>query len=182
MYEIRLHGLGGEGVVRLSEFIGMAATSSGKWAQSFPFFGTEVRGAAVKAFTRVDDKPITIRCYIYEPDVLILTNDILLFDPDISTGITPETIFIINTKQKKQDLEKFFGCKIFTIDATELAYQYIGLPIVNTLMLGSLIGATEMMTIEIAEDILRHEFSGKIAEKNILAMKKGYEITKEVTK
>ena len=59
MYEIRLHGLGGEGVVRLSEMIGMAAMENGQWAHSFPFYGTEVRVAAVKAFARVDEKPIT---------------------------------------------------------------------------------------------------------------------------
>lgn len=180
MYEIRLHGLGGEGVVRLSEFIGMAATESGKWAQSFPFFGTDIRGAAVKAFTRVDDKPITIRSYIYEPDMLVLTNEVLLDNPDVTAGIRPDTVFIINTKLSAKELETRFGCKVFTIDAVDLAYEIIGRPIVNTIMLGAMIAATNIMPMDVAEGILLHEFSGKIAEKNLLALKKGYEVIKEV--
>ena len=179
MYEIRLHGLGGEGVVRLSEIIGMAAAQSGKYAHSFPFFGTEIRGAAVKAFTRVDDKPITIRSYIYEPDVLVLTNDVLLENADITMGVKPETLFLINTKQKKEDLEKRYGCKVFTIDAIELAYEVLGRPIVNTIMLGALIGITGIMPMEVAERIIHESFPEKIAEKNVIALKRGCQIVKE---
>jgi len=180
MYEIRLHGLGGDGVVRLSEIIGMAVTESGKWAHSFPFFGTEIRGAAVKAFTRIDDKPITIRSYIYEPDVLILTNDVLLNQPDVTAGIKKDTIFIINTKQEKNALEQRFGCKVYSIDAVDLAYSIIGKPIVNTIMLGAFIAATEIMTLEAAELINRHSFSETVAEKNNLAMHAGYDYILEV--
>ena len=106
MYEIRLHGLGGDGVVRLSEIIGMAVMESGKWAHSFPFFGTEIRGAAVKAFTRIDDKPITIRSYIYEPDVLILTNDMLLDQPDVTAGIQKKTRFYYQYKTGKEVIRR----------------------------------------------------------------------------
>lgn len=180
MYEIRLHGLGGDGVVRLSEIIGMAVTESGKWAHSFPFFGTEIRGAAVKAFTRIDDKPITIRSYIYEPDVLILTNDVLLDQPDVTAGIKKDTIFIINTKQEKKALEQRFGCKVYSIDAVDLAYSIIGKPIVNTIMLGAFIAATGIMTLEAAELINRHSFSETVAEKNNLAMHAGYDYILEV--
>lgn len=179
MYEIRLHGLGGDGVVRLSEIIGMAVTESGKWAHSFPFFGTEIRGAAVKAFTRIDDKPITIRSYIYEPDVIILTNDMLLDQPDVTAGIKGKTIFIINTKQDKKALEERFGCMVYTIDAVDIAYNIIGKPIVNTIMLGAFIAATGIMTLEAAEKINLHSFSGAIAEKNNLAMRAGYDFISE---
>jgi 2-oxoacid:acceptor oxidoreductase gamma subunit (pyruvate/2-ketoisovalerate family) len=175
MYEIRLHGLGGDGVVRLSEIIGMAVMESGKWAHSFPFFGTEIRGAAVKAFTRIDDKPITIRSYIYEPDVLILTNDVLLDQPDVTAGIQKKTIFIVNTKLDKKALEERFGCTVHTIDAVDLAYNIIGKPIVNTIMLGAFIAATGIMTLDAAEKINRHSFSESIAEKNNLAMRAGHD-------
>jgi len=179
MYEIRLHGLGGEGVVRLSEIIGMAVTESGKWAHSFPFFGTEIRGAAVKAFTRIDDKPITIRSYIYEPDVIILTNDMLLDQPDVTAGIKEKTIFIINTKQDKKALEERLGCMVYTIDAVDIAYNIIGKPIVNTIMLGAFIASTGIMSLEAAEKINLQNFSGAIAEKNNLAMRAGYDFISE---
>lgn len=179
MYEIRLHGLGGDGVVRLSEIIGMSVTENGKWAHSFPFFGTEIRGAAVKAFTRIDDKPITIRSYIYEPDALILTNDVILGLPDVTAGIKEKTEFIINTKQDKKKLEDRFGCSVHTIDAIDIAYNIIGKPIVNTIMLGAFIAVTKIMTLDAAEKINRLSFSEAIAEKNNLAMRAGYDFISE---
>lgn len=180
MYEIRLHGLGGEGVVRLSEIIGMAAVAGGKWAHSFPFFGTEIRGAAVKAFTRVDDKPITLRSYIYEPDVLVLTNDVLLGNPDVTKGIGPKTQFLLSTSQGKAELEDKYGCQVYPINAVNIAYEIIGKPIVNTVMLGALIGVTEIMPMDRAQSIIREGFSGSLAEKNVQALQKGYELIKEV--
>lgn len=180
MYEIRLHGLGGEGVVRLSEIIGMASVACGKWAHSFPFFGTEIRGAAVKAFTRVDDKPVTLRSYIYEPDVLLLTNDVLLENPDVTKGIRKDTLFLLNSARDSAELEAEYGCKTFAVNATSLAYDIIGKPIVNTIMLGALIGATDIMPMRMAEKIIRESFGSAIVEKNIRALNKGYEIIKEV--
>lgn len=180
MYEIRLHGLGGEGVVRLSEIIGMAAVACGKWAHSFPFFGTEIRGAAVKAFTRVDDKPVTLRSYIYEPDVLVLTNDVLLENPDVTRGIKKDTVFLLNTTREKAELEEKYGCKVYPVNAVDIAYDIIGKPIVNTIMLGALIGVTDIMPMSMAEMIIREGFSGSIAEKNVKALNKGYEVIKEV--
>ena len=179
MYEIRIHGLGGEGVVRMSEIIGQATMESGAWAHSFPFFGTEIRGAAVKAFTRVDDKPITVRSYIYEPDVLVLTNDVLLDNPDVTAGIKPETIFVVATKTPREELEKKFGCTVYTIDAIDIAYEVIGRPIVNTIVLGAIIGATGIISLEAAEDSIRKSFPPKIADKNITALHRGYDEIKK---
>lgn len=180
MYEIRLHGLGGEGVVSMSEIIGMAAVACGKWAHSFPFFGTEIRGAAVKAFTRVDDKPVTLRSYIYEPDVLVLTNDILLDNPDVTSGIKPDTVFLLSTTRDKAELEEKYGCAVYPINAVDIAYEVIGKPIVNTILLGALIGVTDIMPMSMAEKIIRESFEGAVAEKNVKALNKGYEVIKEV--
>jgi len=180
MYEIRIHGIGGEGVVKLSEIIGKAATQSGKWAHSFPFFGTEIRGAAVKAFTRVDDNPITIKSYIYEPDVVIITNDILLNDQAVIQGIKPDSWLLINTTIPKEELEKAYGCKVFTINATSLGYEIIGKPIVNTILLGVLIGATEVVSFDSAMEIISEEFGEKIARLNIEAARRGYDEMKKV--
>lgn len=180
MYEIRLHGLGGEGVVRLSEIIGKAATKCGKWAHSFPFFGTEIRGAAVKAFTRVDDKPITIKSYIYEPDVVLVTNDILLEASDVLGGLKEDSILFVNTNKSKEEIANIARCKVIAINAIDIAYDVIGKPIVNTIMLGALIGATDVIPLEEAEHILQEEFSQKIAEVNIKAMNIGYDQVKQV--
>ncbi len=181
MYEIRLHGLGGEGVVKLSEMIGKAATASGRWAHSFPFFGTEVRGASVKAFTRVDDKPITIKSYIYEPDVLIITNELQLQDQSILSGLKDDSWLIVNTAMEQEEFAKDFGCHVIAVNATAIGYEIIGKPIVNTILLGVLIGATNIISLESAIEVLKHEFNEKLSSVNIEAMKKGYEEGKKVT-
>ena len=58
MIEIRFHGRGGQGAVTSVELLALAAIEEGKYAQGFPSFGPERRGAPVLAFSRVDDKPI----------------------------------------------------------------------------------------------------------------------------
>ncbi len=179
MYEIRLHGLGGEGVVRLSEMIGMAAMENGQWAHSFPFYGTEVRGAAVKAFARVDEKPITIKSYIYEPDVIVLLNDGLIDHPDVRAGIKPDTLFLINKECNVEALEKDLGCKVYAIGATNMALKLFGRPITNTIMLGGIAAITGLFEPLVLEKVIRDNFSEKIAESNIEAMRLGYQSLKE---
>ena len=54
-YEIRLHGIGGQGVAAAADLLGLAAVKDGRWSHSFPFFGTEIRGGVVTAYTRISD-------------------------------------------------------------------------------------------------------------------------------
>lgn len=175
MYEIRIHGLGGEGVVKLSDMIGKAATRDGKWAHSLPFFGTEVRGAAVKAFTRVSESPIHIKSYIYEPDVIIVTNDILLEDPQTMKGIKGSGTLLVNTARKKDQPDGPAQYSPLCINATDLAYEVLGRPIINTIMLGALIGVTGIISLETAIQIVEEEFSPKLARLNTMALVRGCE-------
>ena len=178
MYEIRLHGLGGEGVVTLSDIIGKTATRFGKWAHSFPFFGTEVRGAAVKAFTRVDDAPIHVKSYIYDPDVVIVTNDILLSAPETTSGLKKEGLLLVNTAKGKDHLPSNGKWRVFAFDATKVAFDVIGRPIPNTVLFGAFIGATDLFPLKFAEEIISEEFSSSVVEANIKALRAGYEQVK----
>ena len=58
MYQIRIHGRGGQGVVTAAEMLSVAAFTEGHWAQAFPSFGSERTGAPVVAFARIDEKEI----------------------------------------------------------------------------------------------------------------------------
>ena len=60
MFEVRIHGRGGQGVVTAAEMLSVAAFLEGKHAQAFPSFGSERMGAPVVAFCRIDDHEI--RC------------------------------------------------------------------------------------------------------------------------
>ena len=68
MFQIRIHGRGGQGVVTGAEMLSVAAFLEGRHAQAFPSFGSERTGAPVVAFCRIDDKEIRLREPIQEPD------------------------------------------------------------------------------------------------------------------
>ena len=78
MIEIRIHGRGGQGAVTSAEMIALAAIEEQKYAQGFPSFGPERRGAPVVAFARVDERPIRLRSKIYQPDVAVVLDPTLL--------------------------------------------------------------------------------------------------------
>lgn len=181
MYSIRLHGLGGEGVVSLSNIIGKTAVFCGKWAHSLPLFGTAVRGAPVKAFTRVSDNPISIKSYIYDPDVIILTNDILLDDKETLEGYNKNTILLANTKKDSTQLSEITGMeKIFPLDATTLAYDIIGKPFANIVLLGAFIAITDLIELKASYKVIEETFSPKELDVNIAAINEGYNYFRKV--
>ena len=68
MFQVRIHGRGGQGVVTAAELLSVAAFAEGRYAQAFPTFGSERTGAPVVAFCRIDDRAIRVREPIAEPD------------------------------------------------------------------------------------------------------------------
>ncbi len=87
MFQIRIHGRGGQGVVTAAEMLSVAAFREGRFAQAFPSFGSERTGAPVVAFCRLDDKEIRLREPIMQPDALIIQDPTLLHQVDVfATG------------------------------------------------------------------------------------------------
>lgn len=171
-YEIRFHGLGGEGVVRAAEMLGKAAALGGRWSQSFPFFGTELRGAPVKAFTRVSDAPVRKHCFIYAPDILVVTNYVVLSSPGVIEDLREDTKVIINAPAGTA-LPQLRG-RVTTLDATQIGYQIFKRPIVNTVMLGALLKLTPIVSLKSVLQVIREEFPGDLAAKNIQAVEAGF--------
>ena len=81
MFQIRIHGRGGQGVVTAAELLSMAAFAEGAWAQAFPSFGSERTGAPVAAFCRFSDRPIRTREPVAAPDCVIVQDATLLGQP-----------------------------------------------------------------------------------------------------
>ncbi len=97
MIEIRMHGRGGQGAVVACKLLASAIYKEGKFAQSFPAFGVERRGAPVMAYTRIDDKPIHLRTEIYEPNHLIVLDENLLLTVDVTAGLKDGGTIVINS-------------------------------------------------------------------------------------
>lgn len=180
MIEIRIHGRGGQGAVTSAELIAVAAISQGDYAQAFPSFGPERRGAPVQAFARIDKKPIRTREKIYEPDVVLVLDPSLPKIVKITQGLKPSGIAILNTSLPEEEVRKIldnYQGKLALVDATKIAIEELGLPITNTTMLGAFIKATNLIEVSYMEEAIKERF-GRLAEKNIKALKRALEETK----
>jgi pyruvate ferredoxin oxidoreductase gamma subunit len=67
MFEVRIDGRGGQGVVTAADLLSVAAFLEGKDSQAFPTFGSERMGAPITAFCRVSNKPIRSREPVAQP-------------------------------------------------------------------------------------------------------------------
>jgi len=179
LIEIRWHGRGGQGAVTSAELLAKAAIIEEKYAQAFPAFGPERRGAPVVAFDRIDSqKPIRVRAEIREPDVVIVLDPTLLSVVKVTSGLKPKGILVINTSKNFATIEKDFGTdwKLALVDANKIAREVLGVPIVNTTMLGALLKAVAVVKMESLVEPIKERFD-RLAEKNFNAVKKAYEET-----
>lgn len=171
MIEIRFHGRGGQGAVTAASLLARAAGFDDKYAQGFPAFGVERRGAPVKAFCRISDKPINTRSQIYSPDYVVVLDETLLHLPEITDGLKPDSIVIVNGKTVKVPFKQ----KVYFYDATSLALKILGKDIVNTAMLGVFSKETKLVSLDSILKAIGENFSGKVLELNMQVVKEAYQ-------
>ncbi|UZE92270.1 MAG: pyruvate ferredoxin oxidoreductase subunit gamma [Methanosarcinales archaeon] len=176
MKEIRIHGRGGQGSVTAAELLAVAAFEDGKYSQAFPAFGVERRGAPVQAFTRISDSPIRLRSQIYEPDYVIVLDPTLLEVVEVASGAKDDGTILINSEFPPDKFKLDTKANIMTVDATKIALDVIGRPIVNTVLLGAFAGATGEINPESIKDAVKERFPGKVGENNAMAIQKAYGI------
>ncbi len=178
MIEVRFHGRGGQGAVTSVELLALAAIEEGKFAQGFPSFGPERRGAPVIAFSRVSDHYIRLRSKIYTPDVAVVLDPSLLKIVDPSQGLKTGGLLIINTNKTLDQVRAEFGyqSRLALVDADRIAREELGVPIVNTTMLGALIRGTGIVALDSLTHPLKGRF-GRGAERNLKALRRAYEET-----
>jgi pyruvate ferredoxin oxidoreductase gamma subunit len=149
MIEIRWHARGGQGGFTAARLLGLAASVFGnRYAQAFPSFGPERRGAPVLGFTRIDEKPITDHSQVYTCDTVVVIDETLLETVDVTKGLKEGGRILINTKAKADRFpfrEKF---QVTTLDATAIALEELGQPIANTVMLGAFAAVNDFVGIE----------------------------------
>lgn len=178
MIRVRWLGRGGQGSFTASRLLGKAASLfEGKYALAFPSFGPERRGAPVLAFTRIDDKKITDRSEIPEYEYLVVMDDTLL-DKNSIQGLTAGGSIILNTTLEDEINPVLKDLKVITIDATSLALEILGLPITNTAMLGALVAASGVVSLESVLKSIDDELKPGIAEKNKKIVRKAYSMVR----
>ena len=159
MIEIRMHGRGGQGAVIAAKILASALFKEGKYAQSFPSFGVERRGAPVLAFTRVDDKPVRLRSAIYEPDHLIVLDATLIKSTSVFSGLKKGGTILVNTSNPIGMFNFPEEYSAAAVDAAGIAVKHnIGtksIPIVNTSILGAFAKFTGIVGIDAIVEAVR---------------------------
>lgn len=181
MIEVRWHGRGGQGIVTASEILASTAMKEDKYIQSFPDFGPERMGAPVRAYTRIDERPIDLHSAVYEPDIVVVLDPTLLDTVNVSEGLKKNGILLVNTNLPKDDIKKKvqFTGKIFTVDATKIALETIGRPIANICAVAALSKVSGIVAkekiIETIKDTMGEKFSQKVVQGNVDAALRGYD-------
>ncbi len=181
MFQIRIHGRGGQGVVTAAELLSAAAFAEGKYAQAFPSFGSERTGAPVVSFCRIDDKPIRVREPVMQPDAVIIQDPTLLHQVDVFEGAGPDAMLLINSQRAPAELgiEDFTSqlrpARVLTVPATELAQQHVGRPVPNAALLGGFAALSGIVSIESVEAAISERFSGAVADGNVAAARAAYQ-------
>jgi pyruvate ferredoxin oxidoreductase gamma subunit/phenylglyoxylate dehydrogenase gamma subunit len=180
MYEVRFHGRGGQGAVLAAKILAKALTEEGRVAKAIPSFGFERRGAPVAAFLRFADHPIRQVTNIYHPDCIVCLDPTLPRAVDIFEGMNPQGVWIQATKKRFDQLA--VPGPVATVglcDAVGLALEIFGRPITNTIMLGVLARTTGIVSVAaINTGMGSVAFRDAALEKNIEAVRRGYEATR----
>ncbi len=181
MIEIRMHGRGGQGGVVAAKILASAIFKEGRFAQSFPSFGVERRGAPVLAFTRVDDKPVRLRTAIYEPDHLVVLDSTLIKSTNVFSGLKDGGTILVNSSTPIGVFNFPEGYAVAAVDAADIAVRHnLGtrsIPIVNTAILGAFSKFTGVVGIEAVVEAIR-EGVPMMPDENAAAAVEAFETVK----
>ncbi len=187
MFQIRVHGRGGQGVVTAAEMLSIAAFEEGRHAQAFPSFGSERTGAPVVAFCRISDREIRSREPIVEADAVIIQDPTLLHQVPVFAGLKPDGYVLINSQHKIGELgiDEFAASRrverFCSLPATELGVRHIGRPIPNMPLLAGFAALSGVIRLESVISAINSRFKGQVASGNISAAEEAYRLVKEAS-
>jgi pyruvate ferredoxin oxidoreductase gamma subunit len=184
MFEVRIHGRGGQGVVTAAEMLSIAAFEEGRHAQAFPSFGSERTGAPVVAFCRISDQEIRSREPIMYPDALIIQDPTLLHQVDVFSGLKESGFILINTKSTFDELglgdyvRDWPAERLCTLAATDLGLKHVGRPMPNVPLLAGFAALSGIIKLESVCKAISAKFSGKVAKGNIAGAAEAFELVR----
>ncbi len=179
MFQVRIHGRGGQGVVTAAEMLSIAAFPEGRYAQAFPSFGSERTGAPVVAFCRLDDREIRLREPILEPDAIIIQDPTLLHQVDVFAGLKPNGYLLLNTGRSFSQLglgefvSPFRAC---AVPASEIALKHVGRPLPNAALLGAFSALTRLLKFDSVRAAIEEKFAARVAKGNVAAAREAYDL------
>ena len=188
MFQVRIHGRGGQGAVTTAELLAVAAFIEDEHAQAFPSFGSERMGAPVMSFCRIDDKPIRTREPVTEPDVLIIQDPTLLHQADLFEGLTTDGYLLINSTRGFAELgldelaARHHRDRLLVVPATQLALTHLGRPLSGTALLGGFAALANVVRLDSVTAAISERFTGKVAEGNVAAARAAFDFVQDERK
>lgn len=181
MFEVRIHGRGGQGVVTAAELLSVAAFDEGRHAQAFPSFGSERTGAPVVSFCRFSDAAIRTREPVAEPDALIVQDPTLLHQVDLFAGLGRSGYVLINTGRDVGSLglgelaESLEPGRLVAVPASAIARELLGRPLPNAALLGGFAALTGRLRLASVVAAIEERFPGAAGEGNAAAARACFE-------
>jgi len=179
LHEVRWHGRAGQGVITSSRLLAQAALLEGKHVQAFPEFGPERLGAPISGFTRISDDIIETRSQIYNPGFVAVLDSSLLSTVNVTRGLLEKGKVVLNSPKRSAEIATKLTLaedQVRTIDATHLAMEITGRPIVSTAMLGALARVAPLASLRSIEAAIKERFPGSLGEKNIELVRRVHEM------
>lgn len=176
--DIRLHGMGGQGVVACGELLAIAASFEDKFCRAFPMYGSARRGAPVLAFAQIGSEDEATRSMIYHPEYLLVLDPAMPESMNVTDGLKEDGVIIYNTTKTPGDAYKLFNKpirRLGVVDATRIAVEIINRPIPNTTMLGAFVETAGLLKMESVFRAIDKRFPPGLAEKNKKAAQVGSE-------
>jgi pyruvate ferredoxin oxidoreductase gamma subunit len=181
VFQVRIHGRGGQGAVTAAELLSLAAFLEGRHAQAFPSFGSERTGAPVVAFCRMDDAPIRAHEPVTRPDALIVQDATLLHQVDVFEGLRPGGAVLINSPRRigTAGTDGFTRAAphalVRTVPATAMAVRHVGRPVPSAVLLGGLAALTGCVLIGSLTTAIEERFPGRLGAANAAAAREAFE-------
>lgn len=181
MFQIRVHGRGGQGVVTTAELLSVAAFVEGHHAQAFPSFGSERTGAPVVAFCRLSDRPIRTREPIARPDAVIVQDPTLLRSVAVCDGLRRDGYLLVNSSRGPDSIGlggrdgTMLPGHVITVPATRIALEELLRPMPGAPLIGAFAALTGRIGLDAVLTALAHRFDGRIRDANIEAARRGHE-------
>jgi pyruvate ferredoxin oxidoreductase gamma subunit len=177
---IRIHGRGGQGAVTASRLLATAAYYDGKFSQAIPMYGTERRGAPVTAYVRIDDVRVRERELVHTPDIVMVLDPLLSTRQTMADDMAEGGLLLLNAAYPPEEVKTGGNIRVATVNASNIALETLRRPITNTAILGAFAKAVGWPKLESIEKAIRKQFSGRIADMNIEAIKRSYDECSEV--
>ena len=180
MFQVRIHGRGGQGVVTAAEMLSIAGFIEGYWAQAIPSFGSERMGAPVLAFCRLHETEIRSREPITSPDAVVIQDPTLLHQVKVFEGLAGDGYVLVNSSRSLETLgigeflAKLPAGHAVAIPATEIALRHIGRPVPNVVLLAGLCAISGRLGLASIEAAIAQKFKGEVARRNIAAAREAF--------